>query len=73
MDCETIYEANGEVVPMNSLNVNIDNNNTVSEYCEVADENVENMQSLFSKGMTGIKKYFIGYFIQYVLNVIYFR
>ena len=53
MDKEIIYEADGEVVPMNSVNMIINNNDTASECCEVGDENIESMQSLFSNGMTG--------------------
>lgn len=54
MDSETIYEADGEVAPLNPLNVNINNNDMISDCCEIVDDDSENMPSSFSKGMTGI-------------------
>ena len=55
MESEIIYEANGEFSPIISFseNNNISSNTVDKECFQPPDDNIENMQSLFSQGMTG--------------------
>lgn len=54
MESEIIYEANGEFSPIISFseNNNISSNTVDKECFQPPDDNIENMQSLFSQGMT---------------------